>query len=311
MNVSVIGIGRIGLPVSAWIASRGHTVFGCDIDAARVAMVNRGENPIPDEAGLGALIRTVVDSGKLVATGDTAGSVAKSQAVLFAVAVDVDDSGRADLRNLLSAADDVARGLQPGTLCIFDTTLPVGTTRKVLAPRLEAGGLRIGRDIFVAFSPERVDPGNPVYNTHNTPKVVGGITANCTELATALYASCIETIVPVSSTEVAELVKLQHDDGGWSLPSLGTYARRDKSANDPKAESDGYATGFVSFVLKRADANHPAFSKGVAWLKSNQRESGRWFTRSLNNDKAHYIANAGTAFAVMAIQSAAEKTASK
>ena len=110
---------------------------------------------------------------------------------------------------------------------------------------------------------------------------------------------------------VAELLKLQHDDGGWSLPSLGTYARRDKSANDPKAESDGYATGFVTFVLQRADAGDPAIARGIAWLKANQRESGRWFTRSLNNDKAHYIANAGTAFAVMAIQSAAEKTASK
>jgi squalene-hopene/tetraprenyl-beta-curcumene cyclase len=110
---------------------------------------------------------------------------------------------------------------------------------------------------------------------------------------------------------VADLVKLQHTNGGWSLASLGTYMRKDKSANDPKADSDGYATGFASYVLNQADPNNAAIAKGVAWLKANQRESGRWFTRSLNNDKAHYIANAGTAFAVMAIQSASEKSASK
>ena len=209
MNVSVIGIGRIGLPVSAWIASRGHTVFGCDIDAARVAMVNRGENPIPDEAGLGALIRTVVDSGKLVATGDTAGSVAISQTVLFAVAVDVDDSGRADLRNLMSAADDVARGLQPGTLCIFDTTLPVGTTRKVLAPRLEAGGLRIGRDIFVAFSPERLLMGRVIEDLTKYPKVVGGLDLESGRRAAAFYGEMLGgDVMELPNAETAELSKL-------------------------------------------------------------------------------------------------------
>ncbi len=110
---------------------------------------------------------------------------------------------------------------------------------------------------------------------------------------------------------LAELAKLQRDDGGWSLASLGAYSRKDQSKNDPKSASDGYGTGFVTFVLQKAEPNHPASVKGIAWLKANQRESGRWFTRSLNNDKAHYIANAGTAFAVLAIQSASEKSAAK
>ncbi|MEP6998827.1 MAG: nucleotide sugar dehydrogenase, partial [bacterium] len=96
----------------------------------------------------------------------------------------------------------------PGLLVVLESTTYPGTTREVVLPLLTSAGYTVGDDIFVAFSPERVDPGNPVYNTRNTPKVVGGITPNCTELATALYASCIETIVPVSSTEVAELVKL-------------------------------------------------------------------------------------------------------
>lgn len=110
---------------------------------------------------------------------------------------------------------------------------------------------------------------------------------------------------------ITELAKAQQSDGGWSLASLGAYTRKDKSKNDPKSASDGYGTGFVTFVLRQAEPNHPAIAKGVAWLKANQRESGRWFTRSLSNDKAHYIANAGTAFAVLAIQSASEKSAAK
>jgi squalene-hopene/tetraprenyl-beta-curcumene cyclase len=108
---------------------------------------------------------------------------------------------------------------------------------------------------------------------------------------------------------VAALKAKQHKDGGWSLPSLGTYDRRDGTKNDPAAPSDGYGTGFVTFVLLQAGekANDPAVAGGVKWLKSNQRESGRWYTRSLNNDKAHYIANAGTAFCVLALSEAGEK----
>jgi nucleotide sugar dehydrogenase len=156
VNVAVIGIGRIGLPVAAKMASNGHTVFGCDIHAERVAMVNRGENPIPDEAGLGDLLREVIASGKLTATTDTVAAVAQCETVLFAVAVDVNDAGTADLRSLVAAAESVAKGMKRGTLCIFDTTLPVGTTRRELAPRLESSGMKLGEDFSVAFSPERL-----------------------------------------------------------------------------------------------------------------------------------------------------------
>jgi squalene-hopene/tetraprenyl-beta-curcumene cyclase len=113
---------------------------------------------------------------------------------------------------------------------------------------------------------------------------------------------------------VAELRKKQRADGGWALPALGTYKRRDGSANDPAAASDGYATGFAVYVLRQAGvpADDPAAAKGVAWLKANQRASGRWFTRSLNNDKAHYVTNAGTAFAVLALDACGEtKVAAK
>ena len=110
---------------------------------------------------------------------------------------------------------------------------------------------------------------------------------------------------------IAELKKLQRVDGGWCLPSLGKYARRDKTANDTAAPSDGYATGLVVYILRQSGvaADDPVIHFGVKWLKKNQRESGRWFTRSLNNDKAHYIANAGSAFAVMALDACGELAA--
>lgn len=209
MNVAVVGIGRIGLPVAATIASRGHTVFGCDINAERVAMVNRGENPIPDEAGLGQLLREVVVSGNLRATSDTAGAVAQCDTVLFAVAVDVDESGRADLRNLFSAASDVAKGMKPGTLCIFDTTLPVGTTRRELAPRLESAGMKLGRDFSVAFSPERLLMGRVIEDLTKYPKVVGGVDAAGGERAAAFYREVLGgEVMVLASAETAELSKL-------------------------------------------------------------------------------------------------------
>ena len=209
MNVAVVGIGRIGLPVATKIASAGHTVFGCDINAERVAMVNRGENPIPDEAGLGELLREVVASGRLRATTDTAAAVARCETVLFAVAVDVDSAGRADLSSLEAAADAVARGLRPGTLCIFDTTLPVGTTRNRLAPRLAAGGLRLGIDVHVAFSPERLLMGRVIEDLTKYPKVVGGLDRESGRRAAEFFAAVFGgEVYEMASAESAELSKL-------------------------------------------------------------------------------------------------------
>jgi UDP-N-acetyl-D-mannosaminuronic acid dehydrogenase len=209
MNVSVVGIGRIGLPVAAKIASRGHSVFGCDINVERVDAVNRGENPIPDEAGLGPLIKQVVDMGTFKATTDTVAAVAQSQAVLFAVAVDIDAEGRADLRSLYAACDDVARGLARGTLCIFDTTLPVGTTRRELAPRLEAYGKKLGRDFSVAFSPERLLMGRVIEDLTKYPKVVGGVDAEGGRRAAEFYREVFgSTVIELANAETAELSKL-------------------------------------------------------------------------------------------------------
>jgi UDP-N-acetyl-D-mannosaminuronic acid dehydrogenase len=209
VNIAIVGIGRIGLPVAAALAARGHTVVGCDIDAGRVETVNSGDNPIPDEAGLAALLREVVPAGNLRATTDTTAAVRESEAVLFAVAVDVDEHGRADLRALSAAAADVARGLQPGTLCIFDCTLPVGTTRRELAPLLEASGLKLGDDFSVAFSPERLLMGRVVEDLTKYPKVVGGVDAAAGDRAAAFYREVLGTeVIQMASAEAAELSKI-------------------------------------------------------------------------------------------------------
>ncbi len=209
MNVAVVGIGRIGLPVAATIASRGHRVFGCDINAELVAKVNRAENPLPDEAGLGEMLRQVIASGNLIATTDTVGAVARCDAVTFSVAVDVDESGRADLRNLFAAAESVAKGMKAGTLCIFDTTLPVGTTRRELAPRLESNGMKLGRDFSVAFSPERLLMGRVIEDITKYPKVVGGVDPAGGDRAAAFYREILGgDVIQMASAESAELSKL-------------------------------------------------------------------------------------------------------
>ena len=209
MNVAVIGIGRIGLPVATAIASRGHTVLGCDTDGTRVAQVNRGENPIPDEAGLGELLARVVAAGTLQATSETTAAVARCGTVLFAVAVDVDADGRADLSNLEAACASVAAGLRPGTLCIFDTTLPIGTTRRVLTPLLERGGLRVGVDFHVAFSPERLLMGRVIEDLTKYPKVVGGVDADGGRKAAEFYRAVYGgEVFELANAETAELSKL-------------------------------------------------------------------------------------------------------
>ncbi len=209
MNVAVVGIGRIGLPVATGIAARGHSVVGCDIDERRVAMVNKGENPIPDEAGLGELLAEVVRAGNLRATTGTAAAVAEASTVLFAVAVDVDRAGHADLTSLLAACDAVASGMQAGTLCIFDTTLPVGTTRSVLARRLEQRGMIEGQDFEVAFSPERLLMGRVIEDLTKYPKVVGGLTQEAGRRAAAFFREALGgAVMELPSAEAAELSKL-------------------------------------------------------------------------------------------------------
>lgn len=245
MNVAVVGIGRIGLPLAAKIASQGHRVFGCEVRQERVDQVNRGENPIPDEAGLGELLKDVVARGLLTATSATADAVAQCETVLFAVAVDVGADHRADLRYLLQACDDVSAGLTPGTLCIFDTTLPVGTTRAELAPRLGQRGLRLGVDYHVAFSPERLLMGRVIEDLGKYPKVVGGVDAEGGRRAAAFYAAVFGgEVYELGSAEAAELSKLA--EGAYRDLNIGL-------ANELAQVADAYRVD-INEVIRAANS---------------------------------------------------------
>src|SRR5687767_8070134 len=149
----------------------------------------------------------LVKPGKFEATADES-RMREMDAVSIAVPTPLAKTRDPDMSYVLAAADAVGRHCHPGVVIVLESTTYPGTTRELMQPKLEACGLTVGENVFLAFSPERVDPGNRVWNTKNTPKIVGGITAACTEVAAALYATCLDTIVPVSGTETAELVKL-------------------------------------------------------------------------------------------------------
>lgn len=203
--IGVVGLGYVGLPLALEFGKAGFRVIGYDINQSVVDGLMRGESHIKDVPG--AEVAALVSAGKLEVTTDES-RLREMDAVSIAVPTPLAKTRDPDMTYVIAAADAIARNCHPGLLIVLESTTYPGTTRDLMQPKLEAAGLTVGEDVFLAFSPERVDPGNPTWSTRNTPKVVGGITPACTELASALYASCIETIVPVSSTETAELVKL-------------------------------------------------------------------------------------------------------
>lgn len=203
--VAVVGLGYVGLPLAMELCEAGYRVVGYDVSERVCALLMRGESHIQDVPA--AQVAAHVASGTFVATTEAA-RLTDADTVSIAVPTPLAKTRDPDMSYVVSASDTVAAHAHPGMLIVLESTTYPGTTRELLQPRLEAKGLTVGADVFLAFSPERVDPGNPVYHTKNTPKVVGGVTAACTEVATAFYRSTIDTVVPVSSPEAAELVKL-------------------------------------------------------------------------------------------------------
>jgi nucleotide sugar dehydrogenase len=210
-NVAVIGLGKIGLPLAAQFAHSGLRVTGCDINPEVVATVNAGQSHIKEEPGLEEWVRDGVASGRFTATTGTTEAVRKSNVVVVIVPVIVDASRQVDYTSIDAATRAVAAGLQPGTLVIYETTLPVGTTRTRFGPALEQGsGLKVGSDFRLAFSPERVYSGRIFRDLHQYPKIVGGITPECTREAEEFYAIALEgtACLAVHNADTAELVKL-------------------------------------------------------------------------------------------------------
>jgi len=203
--VGIVGLGYVGLPLAVEFAKAGFRVVGYDVSKRVTDNLNKGESHIQDVPN--SELAPLVKSGKFQATTDEK-RLFETDAISIAVPTPLGKTRDPDMSFVLSAAAAIERNCHPGLVIILESTTYPGTTRELMQPKLEAAGLTVGEDVFLAFSPERVDPGNKKWTTKNTPKVVGGITAACTEVASALYASCLDSIVPVSSTETAELVKL-------------------------------------------------------------------------------------------------------
>ena len=204
-RVGVIGLGYVGLPLAVEFAKAGMKSLGFDLDAKKVEQINRGESYIGDVPG--DEVKAMVESGYLRATTDFA-ELADVDTVDICVPTPLRKTGDPDLSYVVSAVDEIATHLKMGQLVILESTTYPGTVEEVVRPKLEAGGLKAGRDFYLAFSPERVDPGNTEWKTRNIPKVVGGVDAASTEVAKLLYQQVVDTVVTVSDTTVAEMVKL-------------------------------------------------------------------------------------------------------
>jgi UDP-N-acetyl-D-glucosamine dehydrogenase len=205
VRTGVIGLGYVGLPLAVQFAKAGYEVVGIDIDGRKVDALNAGTSYIQDVPT--ADVASLVAAGRLDATTDFA-AVARLDTVNICVPTPLRKTKDPDVSYMVAAVTEVARYLHPGMLVILESTTYPGTTEELARPILEAGGLKAGRDFFLAFSPERIDPGNKQFNTANVPKVVGGTTADCAALAQVLYEGAIARVVTVGSTQAAEMVKL-------------------------------------------------------------------------------------------------------
>jgi UDP-N-acetyl-D-glucosamine dehydrogenase len=204
-RTGVVGLGYVGLPLLVELAKAGFHATGIDLDSRKIDAIQQGRSYIPDVAT--SDVQELKHAGKLDATTDFA-VVSELDTINICVPTPLRKTKDPDMSYIVSAVEAIAKHLHKGMLIVLESTTYPGTTDEVVQPLLEATGLKAGVDFFLAFSPERVDPGNPTFQTHNVPKVVGGLTPDCARLAGALYGTAIETIVPVSSTRVAEMVKL-------------------------------------------------------------------------------------------------------
>jgi UDP-N-acetyl-D-glucosamine dehydrogenase len=202
---AVVGMGYVGLPLAVELGHAGYSVVGVDVSGPVVDGLNAGTSHIQDVAS--ASVAELVATGRLEATVD-AGRLADCDVVVICVPTPLGKTRDPDVSYVVAATEAAAAALRPGQLLILESTTYPGTTRELMLPMLEAGGLRAGTDFFLCFSPERVDPGNERWLIRNTPKVIGGITPRCLEHGMALYGQVMQTVVPVSSTETAELTKL-------------------------------------------------------------------------------------------------------
>lgn len=204
--IGVIGLGYVGLPLAVEKAKAGYRVIGFDIQEHKVRKVNEGINYIGDIVP--ADLKNIVRSGRLKATGDYS-FISEADCVAICVPTPLDEHFQPDISYIANSSKEIAKYLHKGMLVVLESTTYPGTTEEVVKPILESTGLECGKDFYLAFSPERVDPGNKIYKTKNTPKVVGGVTPDCTETAAALYNNVLDSeVFRASSPKVAEMEKI-------------------------------------------------------------------------------------------------------
>jgi UDP-N-acetyl-D-glucosamine dehydrogenase len=204
-RVGTLGLGYVGLPLSVEFAGAGLSVVGFDLAAEKTAAINRGESYVQDVPA--ERVAALVRAGRLSATSDFA-ALSECDAVVICVPTPLSKTKDPDLSMVVDAAKAIAARLRRGQLVVLESTTYPGTTEELILPILAERRLSVGESFFLAFSPERVDPGNVRFNTRNTPKIIGGVTPTCTRVARALYAKAVDTVIPVSSTRSAEMVKL-------------------------------------------------------------------------------------------------------
>jgi UDP-N-acetyl-D-glucosamine dehydrogenase len=201
----IVGLGYVGLPLAVELARAGYRVLGFDVNPKVVEGINEGRSHVKDVSD--AQLQGAMECGRFSSTTDMS-RLSEPDAISICVPTPLSKFKDPDVSFIVAATEAVKKRLRRGQAIILESTTYPGTTREIMLPALESTGLKVGQDFFLAFSPERVDPGNQTYGTRNTPKVVGGITAECRAVAVALYQPAIDTLVPVSTTEAAELVKL-------------------------------------------------------------------------------------------------------
>jgi UDP-N-acetyl-D-glucosamine dehydrogenase len=204
-TAAVIGLGYVGLPLAMEIAAAGFKVIGIDLDGSKIDTLKEGKSYILDVAD--KQVADAIRAGKFVPTSDFS-ALADADTVSICVPTPLSKSRDPDISFILSATEEIRKYLHRGQLVVLESTTYPGTTDELIVPELESSGLKVGSDFCVAFSPERIDPGNAKFNTRNTPKIVGGITVQCTEVARLFYSQFIDRVIPVSSTKCAEMVKL-------------------------------------------------------------------------------------------------------
>jgi len=204
-RVGIVGLGYVGLPLAVEFSKAGFDVTGIDVHEGKTADINAGKSYIQDIPQ--AMLSPLVEKGKLRATTDFS-VVSDLDTINICVPTPLRKTKDPDMSFIISACDEIAKYLRPGTLIILESTTYPGTTDELVLSNLESTGLTVGKDFFLCFSPERVDPGNERFQTKNIPKVIGGITPACTQVGSLFYSQALETVVPVSSTRVAEMVKL-------------------------------------------------------------------------------------------------------